>query len=154
MLNETINSGFQIYPAHEVKEQHNEVIEWLESMFDKDAYVFDEGDEKEKEICRKWLSNILVIGEELQSGNYIAIDFNRIANGLEYPIIFLDHELPFSYSDIEDDDPILGKSLDELLYNAAQDPAAFLMKKLGGLACYSDETDEQWFPEKYRVAAV
>ncbi|MCF7956068.1 MAG: SMI1/KNR4 family protein [Phycisphaerae bacterium] len=151
IFDESINSGFGLYSSNEVKEHHDEVIKWLEDMFDEDAYVFDEGDEKEKEICRQWLSNILVIGEEIQSGNYIAIDFNRTKDGLESPIIFIDHELPFSYADVEDDDPILAKSVDELLFIAAQDPAEFLMKKLGATACYSGEPDEQWYPEKYRV---
>lgn len=136
------NSGFMLYSAGDVQEQHKEVIEWLKDYLDEDY--------EEDEICRRWLSGILVIGEEVESGNYIVIDFNRKKDGQDYPIIFLDHEIPFSCSVIDDDDPILAKSVDEILYKAAQNPAGFLMEELGGIASYYAENDDQWFPVEYR----
>ena len=54
----------------------------------------------------KWLGSILIIGEELGSGNFIAIDYNRKKSGQEPPVIFISHETPFSCSSPEDEDSV------------------------------------------------
>lgn len=144
-------SGFQLYSISDMPIKHKEVVSSLRDIIDIEDYIFDESEKEEKENCNQWLDNILVIGEELNSDNYIAIDYNRRASGSEYPIIFIDHEVPLAYSEIEDDEPIISTTVDELLMKALDDPANFLMEVLGETATYSDgKTDFQWYPVSYK----
>lgn len=91
-----------------------------------------------------------MIGEELNSGNYIAVDYNRKSKNSEYPIILLSHEIPFGESEAEEHDLCIANSVDEMLLMAAHDPVDFLQEKLGDTASYFDgKTDGDWYPNNY-----
>jgi hypothetical protein len=143
-------SGWQLYSVAEAPIGHKEVLSWLKQDLEEGLYT-DESKPEEKAQLLQWLDNIVVIGEELNSGNYLAIDFNRKPRNGEYPVIFMDHEVPLSYTDVEDDEPVIARAVDELLLKAAENPAAFLMDSLGGAATYTDgQTEYQWYPETYQ----
>lgn len=140
-------SGFTLLSAEHVPNGHTLVLNDLKNMIS--TFTNDPQDEQ---VILSYLKSIIVIGEELCSDNYIAIDFNRMANNEEYPIIFIGHEMAFAFSELDDKESVLAETLDELLYKAAQDPAYFLMEILGGVTCYSDgKTDIQWDPCKYKT---
>jgi hypothetical protein len=156
--------GFMLYAADDVPERHKEVMEWLKDSELIDVYFENpEMDQevlaREKKACWEWLDSIIVIGEELHSGNYIAIDYTRNRAGPEHPIIFISHEVPYEIS-CEAPSPdgtydacrILGDSVDEVLVKAAREPATFLTEMLGDCTRYSDgRTDIQWYPDSYRT---
>jgi len=143
-------SGWQLYSVAEVPVAHRDVLSWLKEDLDQGFYV-DASDREETEPILRWLDNILVIGEELNSGNYLAIDFNRKPHNGEYPVIFIDHEVPLSCTDIDDDKPVVAHSVEDLLLKSIENPAAFLMDTLGASATYTDgETEYQWYPEIYQ----
>lgn len=146
------SSGFRLYSLDELPLGNYEVLSWLrEIVDDEDSCLPDSPDDPDKHKHLNWLDNILIIGEELNSGNYLAIDYNRQSNNGEYPIIFMDHEIPFSYIEPDDNQPVVARSIYDLLVHAMDDSAVFLMKVLGGTACYTDGDPKiQWFPESYR----
>ncbi|MHC4213250.1 MAG: SMI1/KNR4 family protein [Planctomycetota bacterium] len=140
-------SGFCLYSVESLAEEHKEVVRMLRNI----CKSFRRVKESEKERCLRWLDGLIVIGEELNSGNYLAIDYNRSPAGEEYPIIFLGHEIPFSCSVLNRDDPIIAKSVDELLLRSIKDPVRFLTRVLGSTVRYCDGTaDSGWYPESYR----
>lgn len=140
------SGGFLFYPAEMVPKIQKTGKEWGRDCL---GYV-EEGD---RDQCRIWLDSLLIIGEEIESGNYIAIDFSRPADQQEYPVIFLSHETPLEGSELDNDNVVLAGRVDELLYKAAQDPADFLMNKLGAITTYFDgNTNEQWYPQKYMIS--
>lgn len=146
------NSGFRFYSTKEIPIAQNEVGSWLREIFEEEqSDWFDSPDDPNKQMCLDWLDNFLVIGDEIGSDNYIAIDYCRKSEAQEYPVIYMEHEVPLSYCDPDDDNPVIANSIMELLQIAAKDPANFLMKTLGGLATYSDgKTSNQWYPISYR----
>ncbi len=144
-----LNAGFCLYSTQVLRQGHEDVVNEFREMIHEEDWMFED-DAEGKEFCLKWLDSVLVIGEELQSGNYIAIDYGREAESEEHPIVFMDHEVPLSYCDPSDDESVIAGSVDRLLLVASEDPAGFLMDVLGGTATYSDgKTDRQWYPKSY-----
>lgn len=148
--NGNCNSGMILYSLEMVEQQHAGVVKWLSEWLDEDPDSF--GGAAEASRFHEWLRHVLIIGEEHQSGNYIAFDYNRKHQGTECPIIFMDHETPFSYAEIDDNEPVLAGTVDGLLFKAAQDPAKFLMDSLGSTVTYLDDSKEQWYPIEYRLS--
>jgi hypothetical protein len=156
-------SGFKFYSTKELPVMHRKRMEQLghpqaiEQYFG-GADVGQQMLEADKQVYIKWLDSLLIIGEELQSSNYIAIDYSRNGKEMEHPIVFISHEIPYELckdSDKYDASKILGQSVDEVLVLAAKNPPNFLMEVLGGCSVYSDgKTDEQWFPDRYKIAGL
>jgi len=149
IMGKDYESGFQLYSTNEMPCEYKWTYKLMKEVADE---TFDEDEDKEKQQYLRWLDNVLIIGEEPQSGNYLSIDYNRNGNSGEYPVIFINHEVPLSCSVIENDESVIACSIENLLVQAAKNPANFLMKVLGGLATYSDgNTDIDWYPKSYRT---
>jgi len=151
--------GFGFYSSGELSKIHKQEVECLKDKDSIDLY-FENPDldqqelENDKRACLKWLDSILIVGEEFQSDNYLAIDYSRNPSGPDHPVIFISHEVPYEIFEEGQYDAccVLGNSIDEVLLRAAENPAEFLNEVLGGCTTYSDgKTDNDWFPDSYRT---
>jgi hypothetical protein len=140
-------SGFMIYPCELIAENHHDRISDLENWV-KDV---EDGDEE----CSKWLKNIIVIGEELRSGNYLILDLSKADDPERPPVAFLDHELPFSCASPDSREGIIADTPEGVLLRASENPARFLTSVLGAVTRYYDgkggDEDGDWYPVAFRL---
>lgn len=142
--------GIRFYSTDELPTKHAEVIQQNEEALKE---LLDDPDEDVvtgvTDDLKNWLPNLLIIGEECMSGNYLALDYRQGGEIGESPIVYLDHELMYQGSDDRD---IIATSVTELLVKLKENPAEFLNDTLSCITRYSDgKTDEQWIPSKYRI---
>ena len=142
--------GIRLYSTDELPQQHADVIQENKEGL---AELLDDPDENVvtavTDDLKNWIPNLLVIGEELMSGNYLALDYRQTGNTGEHPVVYLDHELMYQGSDDRD---IISNSVIELLTKLKENPADFLNDILSCITRYSDgKTEEQWIPIQYKI---
>lgn len=142
--------GVSFYKSTELPEAHATVVAQNEEALRELLHDPDPAVVKSiQDDLENWLPNLLVIGEELMSDNYIVLDYNQASADGECPVVFLDHELTFMGSQ---DREVIASSVADFFDKIMTNPVGFLNDTLSCITRYEDgKTEEQWIPADFRM---
>jgi cell wall assembly regulator SMI1 len=149
--------GIAIYPVEVVpqrtqwwREYWTKVLQEDMSLIQSPKYRWGEAKRQEDlQRCERDLEHvprIVVVGENLESGNYFGFDLTPSQLTTEPPVIFLPHE-GCSISALD----VLGESFAEFIRRLIADPVTVLGENMWCITRYDDkQTETQWIPVEYQ----